>query len=119
MKWFISKIIYQVICGKGDHTPQFDEQVRLITASNEEEALQKAWDLGEREQDTFSNQKQELVQWRFVNVSDLYCIREWLDGAEVYSSVKEVDNADEYIDFINDKAAELQQKQSRQLLHLI
>lgn len=119
MKWFISKIIYQVICGKGDHTPQFDEQVRLITASNEEEALQKAWDLGEREQDTFSNQKQELVQWRFVNVSDLYCIREWLDGAEVYSSVKEVDNADEYIDFINDKAAALQQKQSRQLLHLI
>ncbi len=119
MKWFVAKIVYQIICGKGDHTPQFDEQVRLITANDEEEALQKAVELGEREQDTFYNQKQELVQWKFVNVLDLYCIREWLDGAEVYSSIREVDDADEYISFINDKATTLQQKQSRQLLHLI
>jgi hypothetical protein len=41
--------------------------------------------LGEREQDAFQNQKQELVQWKFINVLDLYRIREWLDGAEVYS----------------------------------
>jgi hypothetical protein len=27
--------------GNGDHTPQFDEQVRLITAGDEEEALEK------------------------------------------------------------------------------
>ena len=30
MKWYLAKIVYRIICGEGNHTPQFDEQLRLI-----------------------------------------------------------------------------------------
>ena len=35
MKWYLAKIIYRIICGEGIHTPQFDEQLRLIHAEDE------------------------------------------------------------------------------------
>ena len=46
MNWFMAKIVYRIICGEGDHTPQFDEQLRLIVADNEEEALKKGYAIG-------------------------------------------------------------------------
>ena len=36
MNWFLAKIVYRIVCGKGEHTPQFDEQLRLIGAEDEE-----------------------------------------------------------------------------------
>ena len=30
MNWYLSKIIFRIICGEGRHTPQFDEHLRLI-----------------------------------------------------------------------------------------
>ena len=32
MKWYLVKIVYQVVTGDGAHSPQFDEQLRLIRA---------------------------------------------------------------------------------------
>jgi hypothetical protein len=32
MKWYLAKFVYQVISGNGNHSPQFDEQMRLIRA---------------------------------------------------------------------------------------
>jgi hypothetical protein len=110
MKWFIAKIVYQIICGDGDHTPQFDEQVRVITAYDEEEALQKALELGEREQDTFENHAKQLVQWKFVDVAELYQVDDWLDGAEIYSTIKEETDAEDYINYVRDKAAALRER---------
>ena len=42
MNWYLTKIVFQIICGDGDHTPQFDEQLRLIRADKKEEALLNA-----------------------------------------------------------------------------
>jgi hypothetical protein len=42
MNWYLTKIVFQIICGDGDHTPQFDEQLRLISASSKEAAISKA-----------------------------------------------------------------------------
>ena len=42
MNWYMAKIVFRIICGEGHHTPQFDEQLRLIGATNEEEAFEKA-----------------------------------------------------------------------------
>src|ERR1051326_2143892 len=53
MNWYLAKIVYRIVCGDGNHTPQFDEQLRLIQASDELHAFQKARRLGEREQDHF------------------------------------------------------------------
>jgi len=42
MKWYLAKFVYQVISGNGNHTPQFDEQMRLIRADEFAWAKEKA-----------------------------------------------------------------------------
>lgn len=118
MKWYLAKIVYRIICGDGNHTAQFDEQLRLITAADEGEAFEKASEIGRAEAETFYNNRQEMVQWQFVNISELYRLQQLLDGAEVYSRITEVDNAEGYINFVHHKAAGLQQKDMHQLLNL-
>ena len=119
MKWYLAKIVFRIICGDGKHVAQFDEQLRLISAPDEEKAFEKAQDMGRNEQDSFLNLKKELVRWKFVQVSELYQLRELIDGAELYSRINEVDDAEAYISMINKRAASIQNKQSHQLLQLI
>lgn len=109
MNWFMAKIVYRIICGEGDHLPQFDEQLRLIAAENETAALAKAQAIGEQEQEMFLNQQEKLVQWQYINVSELYKISALIDGAELYSKVQEADNAEVYIELIHKRAAQIQE----------
>ncbi len=51
MNWYLTKIVYHIICGKGNHKPQFDEQLRLISAENNLHSFQKARLLGKKEED--------------------------------------------------------------------
>jgi hypothetical protein len=119
MKWYLAKIVYRILCGDGTHTAQFDEQLRLLTADDETEAFEKAADIGRNEAETFYNNKQEVVEWRFINVSELYRLQQLTDGAEVYSRITEVDDADAFTAFVHHKAAGIQQQSSHQLLNLL
>jgi len=118
MSWFLAKVIFRIVCGKGDHTPQFDNQLRLIQADDETEAFSKAQTIGENEQASFLNQQEKIVQWEFINVSELYKLSALIDGAELYSRVHEADNADLYIGLVNKKAAQIQENIKHQLLQL-
>lgn len=118
MNWYLTKLVYRIICGNGEHTAQFDEQLRLITAENEEAALLKATQIGEKEQDCFTNINQQLVQWKFINVAELYKLQEIIDGAELYSMIKETGDAESYINFITQKAQNIQHKHTHQILQL-
>jgi hypothetical protein len=118
MNWYLAKIVFRIICGDGDHTPQFDEQLRLISASSKEEAFKKAQRTGEKEEETFYNRRQQLVQWQFINVIEIYKISELIDGAELYSRIEERDNADAYIHVVNQKAENILFTQTHQLLQL-
>ncbi|MES1221875.1 MAG: DUF4288 domain-containing protein [Bacteroidota bacterium] len=118
MNWYLAKIVFQIVCGNGDHTPQFDEQLRLIAADSKEEAFTKAQTTGKREEEAFFNQKEQLVQWQFINISELYQLRELIDGAELYSRIEERDNADQYIGIINQKAESIIFSSSHHLLQL-
>jgi len=119
MNWYLAKIVYRIICGDGDHTPQFDEQLRLIAATGKDDAFYKAQQIGKREEDVFENNKQQLVQWKFINVSEIYLLGEMIDGAELYSRIEERDDADAYTEIINRKAAGILHSDSLQLLHLV
>lgn len=119
MKWYLAKIVFQIICGDGNHTSQFDEQLRLIAAGNEDEAFEKATTIGKNEEEDFYNLKQQLVRWQFVNVSELYHLSELIDGAELYSRINEVDDAESYITFVHRRAEAIQRKHAHQLLNLI
>jgi hypothetical protein len=119
MNWYLSKIVFRIICGEGQHTPQFDEQLRLIIADNEQEAFDKAMMIGEKEQDGFFNQDQKLVQWKFVNVAELYKLSGLLDGAEVYSRIEEIDDPERYIEFTNKKADHIRFSATPKMLRLL
>lgn len=110
MNWYLAKIVYRIICGDGHHTAQFDEQLRLITAYHEEEALEKARAIGLQEEEVFYNEKKQLVQWKFIDVSELHPLNHLIDGAEVYSQIKETGDPEAYSSFIRHKAHLLHKK---------
>jgi len=119
MNWYLAKIVFRIICGQGLHKPQFDEQLRLIKASNEKEAFEKASAIGAQEQDEFYNHQQKLVQWKFINIAELYKLSGLLDGAELYSRVQETDNADLYIELTNKKAAHIRMNSTHKFLEIL
>lgn len=119
MNWYLTKIVFQIICGDGNHTPQFDEQLRLIAAADKDEAFYKSQNLGIQEEDSFYNQKEQMVSWKFINVSNVYLLSELIDGAELYSRIEERDNAEAYITTVNRKADNIIHTDTYQLLHLV
>ncbi|MBV4358020.1 DUF4288 domain-containing protein [Pinibacter aurantiacus] len=107
MNWYLTKLVYQIICGDGNHTPQFDEQLRLIKAVNPAQALDKARNIGNKESETFFNDDQQIVQWKFIDVCTLQPIVELADGAEVFSQIQEYSDESGYLKMIKDKAGKL------------
>lgn len=119
MNWYLAKIVYRIRCGAdGDQYAQFDEQLRLIAAANETIAFEKAKAIGIQEQEIFLNQQQKLVQWEFVNISELYQLSELIDGAELYSRIQETEDADEFTELVHRKAAHIRQNISDKVLQI-
>lgn len=118
MKWYLAKFVFRIVCGEGQHTAQFDEQLRLIAAASKEEAFNKAQQMGKQEQETFFNRKEQLVQWQFINISELYLLSDLIDGAELYSRIEERENAEAYVYTVNQKAENIFFTQTHQLLQL-
>ncbi|MBS1919124.1 MAG: DUF4288 domain-containing protein [Bacteroidetes bacterium] len=119
MNWYLAKIIYQIRCGNGNRNGQFDEQLRLISASDKIEAIQKAQSIGRKEEEIFFNQKQQLVQWKFINIAELYKLTELIDGAELYSRIEESDHPDSYINIIHNKAEQIISGKTLEQLDLV
>lgn len=107
MKWYLAKIVYRIICGEGDHTPQFDEQLRLVHAEDDLHAFQKARITGENEQDNFLNSRDKPVHWKFIDVSELHPLNELNDGVELYSRISEEEDPQLYISQVNERARHL------------
>jgi len=107
MNWYLAKLVFRIITGDGNHTAQFDEQLRLIEAKSPEEAFHKGQSLGMRSEEIFFNQREQLVQWQFISVSELNPISELKDGTELYSRVEETGDADSYMKFIHAKAGHI------------
>ena len=114
MKWYMAKIVYQIICGEGDHTSQFDEQLRLIHAENNIHAFHKARNIGKQEEDCFLNYVNKPVHWKFIDVAEIHLLDVLADGAEVYSKICEDESPDIYIRSIRLKAAYLLENGSYQ-----
>lgn len=112
MNRYLVKLVYQIVCGDGLHTAQFDEQLRLITAPDEASALHKSRRIGLQEEETFYNERQQLVQWKFINVVELYLLDELSDGAEVFSQIRESDDPPTYCSFVHHKSSILRKKYS-------
>ena len=119
MNWYLTKMVFHIICANGNHTPQFDEQLRLIEAEDEQDAFARAQSIGINESDIFTNAKDQEVQWKFVNVAELYKISAFIHGAELYSRIYETDHPQDYINLVNKKAENIQGFETHKLLHLL
>lgn len=108
MNWYMAKLVYRIICGEGTHTPQFEEQLRLVEAGSKREAFLKALAIGRHEQVQFPNSKQELVQWKFINIAELYQLDQVVDGTEIYSRIEEREQGDVFEDMVHARATYLQ-----------
>jgi hypothetical protein len=104
MKWYLVKLVYQVVSGNGAHTPQFDEQLRLIRAEELDWAREKAKMLGQIGAFSFLNNRKEEVNWRFIDVVDICEIGEIEDGAQLYSTTEEPEDVSLYLNVISAKA---------------
>lgn len=115
MKWFLAKLVFQIICGSGNHTPQFDEQLRLIYAEDELHAFYKARLMGDEAfVDTVENAKEKMenlvnVNWKFIDVTELHLLNCDADGAEIYSVIREQPDANLYISSTKKMASQLLQ----------
>ncbi len=107
MNWYLTKLVFRIICGAGEHTAQFDEQLRLVMAEDKFHAFHKAQRMGHQEQDAFFNCKEKLVQWKFIDVCEIHTLHELTDGAEIYSRIKEEEDADIYTRIIRLRAKQL------------
>ncbi len=107
MNWYLSKLVFRIICGDGIHTSQFDEQLRLIKAEDELHAFQKARCIGERECMAASHTNN--VQWKFIDVSELHLLSDFIDGAEIYSKITEEEDSAKYIRTTQKRATQLLQ----------
>lgn len=104
MNWYIAKLVYQVISGEGNHTPQFDEQLRLIRAEEFEWAREKAGIVGKLCEYRCKNEKNEEVHWKFIDVIDICPIKSLEDGDEIYSSTQEPKDVTDYLSTLSSKA---------------
>jgi len=104
MNWYISKIVFKITAENTHHTPQFDEQLRLIAAESDGEAFLKARMIGISEEDSFLNDKRNTVKWEFINVSEIIPLKNLEDGMEIYSQIHEIEEARSYIHCVHQKA---------------
>lgn len=119
MNWYLAKLVYRIICGPGNHTAQFDEQLRLICADDDLHAYNKAQLVGQREQDCFDNVRQQPVHWKFINVTELHKLEEVTDGAEVYSRIYEDTDGDKYQHTLQVKSRYLSERCTEQFIQTL
>ena len=110
MKRFLAKLVFQIVCGSGNHTAQFDEQLRFIYAEDELHAFYKARLLGEG--DCIAEEMKDIVnvRWKFIDVTELLMLSNDTDGTEIYSVIREEADANLYIRSIQRTATQLLQR---------
>jgi Domain of unknown function (DUF4288) len=86
---FTAQIIYRIEC-EGQPTDQYEEQVRLVYADNQAQALSEAREAGKKEESTFTDRQGRTMCWRMVAVKDLQPV-ELRNGGLLFSMVREAE----------------------------
>jgi hypothetical protein len=110
MNWYLAKLIFNINIDNGNNNKQFDEQTRMIQAPNIEAAFYKARNLGKKHEESFVNNENSLVEWKFIDVAEIYALDSVKDGEEIYSTTHEQENAKSFIRYIQDKSMLIQAK---------
>lgn len=89
MKTFVAQIIYRIEC-EGMPTDQYEEQWRLIYASDEQEALANARSFSRDAETTFIDRHGRTICWKLLAVKDIQPVQ--LDnGSTLFSMIREAE----------------------------
>lgn len=109
MNWFVAKLIFE-IKSEDSNYPQFDEQLRLIDAVNEELALEMAHQIGLMQQQSITNGQNHSVNWTFIAVTELEHIGNIAHGQEIHYKITEPDAGTQYLAMVQLKAQQLKER---------
>lgn len=85
MKHYTAQIIYRILC-EGVFTEQYEEQWRLIVATDELNALEEARNIGAQDAQSFVDRHGRMMEWQMIAVKDLQPC-EFHNGALLFSTV--------------------------------
>jgi hypothetical protein len=117
MNWYLTKLVFRIRCGTDHLKTQFDEQLRIILAPDAASALDKACRFG-KDETSHAGNSNLAVQWQFVNVTEIYKLNNYIDGAEIFSQLSEAENGDLFEEKVNRKAANTLQNLQNRILEI-
>jgi hypothetical protein len=110
-------MVFRIICDTHQQKTQFEEQVRIILAPDFESAMAKARKFAIDETSQEGNSYLS-VRWQFVNITEIYRLNNYLDGAEILSQLSEAENGDLFEEKVNRKAANTLQNLQNRILEI-
>ena len=85
---YVAQLIYRILCA-GVKVEQYEEQWRLVFASDERAALEEAQRIGSTDEAVFADRHGRIIQWQLVAVKDLQPVQ-LKNGSLLASVVKEI-----------------------------
>jgi hypothetical protein len=108
MNRFLIKLNFQIRIA--DDNSRFDEQLRVIDALNEEEAIFKGVALGRSEETLYLNNEAEEVNWKFLGITDVLNVTAMKSGEMVSERLSRKTDHASYTAFLKKKSIEIQVK---------
>lgn len=107
--WFAVKMIFQIE-DKEKTYPQFDEQIRLIDAVNEELALEMAHQIGMMQQEELLTSNEQKLNWCFIAVTEIQHLGDIEHGKEIHYQISEPAEINTYLQIVKEKAEGLKNR---------
>jgi hypothetical protein len=85
---YVAQLIYRIRCA-GIQEEQYEEQWRLIFATDERAALAAAHTIGSSDEAVFADRQGRIIEWQLIAVKDLQPVS-LTHGSLLASVVKEV-----------------------------
>jgi hypothetical protein len=102
---FVARIVFRI--GRdGERVAEFEEQLRLIEAPDQQSAYRTAKQIGHQEEGAFPDLNGNILYWQMIEVSDVILINtSETDGALIWTESDFTDAAEDYITFVKERAA--------------
>jgi hypothetical protein len=113
MKWYSTRLIFQICIDQDLRALQFDESIRLFQAASEDHALDVARKAGMADETSFVNIRGERIFWKFIDVNMVHCIGEIAQGQEVFSDTRIEEKSAPYIRSVRQYAQHIQSNSKR------
>jgi hypothetical protein len=106
MNWYLTKIVFELVGLQTATKSQFEEQLRIVTATNVKEAVHKITVLVQKEEEACVGLHKQL-RWKLVAVTAIFPLHEMIDGAELFSTTVETEYAASFIDTAQRRAKDI------------